>query len=221
MSVTKPEALYVRQQTLGPKQNFIHLVGAPESDLVAMVDPAWDVPALEAALAADGKRLGAVVLTHHHDDHINGVAELLRRHDVPVYVQATEHDFAEQVRFGGAVKTVAPQQTVKVGPLELELFRTPGHTPGSQCVLTRGALFSGDTLFVGACGRCDFRGGDPEAMFDSLHRVLGALPDDTQVYPGHDYGEVKVSSLGREKAKNPYYQLKALGDFVAWRMRPR
>ena len=221
MTFTKPDALYVRQQTLGPKKNFIHVVGAAESDLVVLVDPAWDVPALEALLAADGKRLGAVVLTHHHDDHVNGVAEVLRRHDVPVYVQATEHDFSSAVRFGDAVKTVGPHQTIRVGPLELELFRTPGHTPGSQCALGRGALFSGDTLFVGACGRCDFQGGDPEAMFDTLHRVLGALPDDTRVYPGHDYGEVPVSTMAREKGSNPYYQLKSLGEFVAHRMRPR
>jgi hydroxyacylglutathione hydrolase len=80
---------------------------------------------------------------------------------------------------------------------------------------------SGDTVFVNACGRCDFPGGSSEQMFDSLHRVLGGLPDDTKVYPGHDYGDVPVSSLGRERQQNPYFKLGEVGEFLAYRMRPR
>jgi glyoxylase-like metal-dependent hydrolase (beta-lactamase superfamily II) len=214
--------LYVRQLPLGPMKNFVYLVGAQGAEEVAAIDPAWDMPALLEAARADGKRITAAVVSHHHFDHINGVPDLLAAVDVPVYAQKAEVDFADALReFGSAVRAVGPGDAVKVGPLELKLIHTPGHTPGSQCVLCGGALVSGDTVFVNACGRCDLPGGDPTQMHDSLTRVLGALPDDTTLYPGHDYGDVPVSSLQREREHNPYFQLGDLGGFLKHRMRPR
>jgi glyoxylase-like metal-dependent hydrolase (beta-lactamase superfamily II) len=214
--------LYVRQLTLGPMKNFVYLVGAEGSRDTAVIDPAWDVPAIFAAAEADGRQVTAAVVSHHHFDHINGLPDLLARADVPVYAQKAEVDFAEALQeHGSAVRGVGPGDVVKVGPLELKLIHTPGHTPGSQCVLCGGALVSGDTVFVNACGRCDFPGGSAEQMFDSLTRVLGGLPDDTKLYPGHDYGDVPVSSLGRERQQNPYFRLGAVGEFLAYRMRPR
>ncbi|MCU0700287.1 MAG: MBL fold metallo-hydrolase [Myxococcaceae bacterium] len=222
MAETKAEGLYVRQLELGPMKNFVYLVGAAESAEVLVVDPAWDVGAIRQAAEADGKRLAAVFLTHHHFDHLNGVPELLRTHDVPVYAQRAEVEFAEAVRkFAGAMKPVGPGDVLHVGAAALTCVHTPGHTPGSQCLLTRNALVSGDTVFVNACGRCDLSGGDAAQMYDSLHRVLGALPAETALYPGHDYGDVRVSSLGRERNHNPYFQLAELEAFVAHRNRPR
>lgn len=203
-------------------KNFVYLVGAIDHDEVAVIDPAWDVNAICAAAEAEGKRITAVVLSHHHFDHLNGVPELLKRFDIPVYAQRAEVDFSEAVRaFGDAVHPVGPGEVIRVGPAELTCIHTPGHTPGSQCVLCAGSLVSGDTVFVNACGRCDLSGSNPEQMFDSLHQVLGKLPDDTRLYPGHDYGDVTTSTLSRERMQNPYFQLKTLPAFVAHRMRPR
>lgn len=214
--------LYVRQLTLGPMKNFVYLVGAPGAEEIAVIDPAWDVPAIFAAAEQDDKRVTAAIVSHHHFDHLNGLPDLLARADVPVYAQKAELDFSDELReHASAVKGVGPGEVVKVGPLELKLIHTPGHTPGSQCVYCGGALVSGDTVFVNACGRCDLPGGDPEQMFDSLTRVLGGLPGDTKLYPGHDYGDVPVSSLERERAQNPYFKLGAVGEFLAYRMRPR
>lgn len=203
-------------------KNLVYLLGDEASSEVAVVDPAWDVTAIERAIEAADKTLGAVFLTHHHFDHLNGVPELLTRHDVPVYVQRAEYDFAEPVqKLGSAVRPVEPGAVVSVGTLEITCVHTPGHTPGSQCLSCRGSLVSGDTVFVNACGRCDLSGGDAAQMFDSLHRVLGALPAETRLLPGHDYGDVIESTLGRERQQNPYFRLSQLEAFISHRNRPR
>jgi glyoxylase-like metal-dependent hydrolase (beta-lactamase superfamily II) len=203
-------------------KNFVYLLGAPGGAEAAVVDPAWDAAAILAAAAEAGRTLTAIFLSHHHGDHTNAVLPLLERLDLPVHAQAEEADFADlRKQFAGALRPVGPGEVVEVGGARVTCIHTPGHTPGSQCLLCEGHLLSGDTVFVDACGRCDLPGGDPAQMFDSLHRVLGALDGGTVVLPGHDYGEVPVSSLERERSHNPYFQLSQPGPFVAHRMRPR
>ena len=219
---TKPETLFIRQLPLGPMKNFVYVMGAPESKDVVVVDPAWDVPALLKFVEAAEKRVAAVLLTHGHGDHLNGVAPLLKVLDVPVYAQQAEVQAFDSIRdFGSAVKPVSAGTELELAGLHIRCVHTPGHTPGSQCFHVRDSLISGDTVFVNACGRCDMKGGNAEQMFDSLHRVIGGLPPQTRLFPGHDYGDVAVSSVEREKAHNPYFQLTELSSFVAHRMRPR
>jgi hydroxyacylglutathione hydrolase len=222
MGQTKPETAWVRQLPLGPMKNFVYLAGAPGGTEAFVIDPAWDVPAIMSAVEGEGRRLAGIFLTHHHHDHINGVPGLLEKFDLPIYVQRAEFEFAEPLKpFTEAIKTVSPGEKVQLAGLEIECVHTPGHTPGAQCLHCAGQLFSGDTLFVNACGRCDFNGGDASAMYRSLFEVLGRLPGETVLFPGHDYGDVKVSSLSRERARNPYFQSKDEAEFVKRRMTPR
>lgn len=215
--------LYVRQLKLGPMDNFVYLVGAKDAPEVTVVDPAWDVEAIARAAGEDGKRIASAFVSHSHYDHVNGLPELLRRFDVPVYAQKAEADFSPELREAAkeALHPLSPGEAFRIGPLEAKALHTPGHTPGSQTLWVEDAVASGDTVFVNACGRCDLRGGDPEAMFHTLRHVLLALPEDTRLLPGHDYGDVPVSSLGRERAHNPYFQFPDLQSFLAYRMRPR
>lgn len=214
--------LYLRQLQLGPMENFVYLVGASGSKEVAVVDPAWDVDAIEKAAAEDKKSIACALLSHSHFDHINGVPELLERRDLPVYAQRAEVEFSPELRaLGGSVKPLSPGDEVQVGPLSIKAVHTPGHTPGSQCFYCGDLLVSGDTLFINGCGRCDLRGGDPEAMYRTISQVLMKLPDDTRVFPGHDYAEVPASTLAEEKKQNPYFGFSDLASFVAYRMRPR
>jgi len=213
-------ALYVRQLKLGPMENFIYLVGAPGVKETAIVDPAWDVSkAVEAALE-DGRVLTHALVSHHHFDHVNGLPDVLARGGIRVYAHGADvPKLAPELQ--REVTAVAAGDAVEVGPLRVGAFHTPGHTPGSTCWHAGDSLFAGDTVFVNACGRCDLAGGDPEQMFQSLRRVA-ELPDEVQLYPGHDYGDVPVSSIAREKERSPYFQkLASLTDFVAYRMRPR
>lgn len=214
-------ALYLRQLKLGPMDNFVYLLGAEGAEEVMAIDPAWDVDAVCAAAAADGKRIAAAAVSHCHGDHTNGVPGLLSRLDIPVYAQREELAFSSELARMG-LTPVAPGDDIPVGPLKVKALHTPGHTPGSQCFYVDGdALVSGDTVFVNACGRCDLRGGDPEEMYRTITGTLMKLPEGTRLFPGHDYGDVAVSTLGREKENNPYFRQHDLESFVAYRMRPR
>lgn len=215
--------LYVKQLRLGPMENFVYLLGAKGAREAAVVDPAWDVPAILAAAEADGREIVAALITHHHHDHLNGLPSLLEaRPTVRVFAQKAEIEVSEVLqRLGPELVAVSPGEEIRVGPLAVGCLHTPGHTPGAQCFHTAGSLFTGDTLFVGGCGRCDLVGGDPAKMFHSLHGTIGSLPEETMVYPGHDYGATPVSTVGEEKRSNPYFLRNDLDSFVAFRMRPR
>jgi hydroxyacylglutathione hydrolase len=213
-------ALYVRQLKLGPMDNFVYLLGAEGALETAIVDPAWDVEAAARAAEEDGRRLTHALVSHHHFDHVNGLPAVLAKGGIRVFAHGADVPrLAPELQ--KEVTAVAAGDTVEVGPLRVLAMHTPGHTPGSTCWHAQEALFAGDTVFVNACGRCDLAGGDPEQMFQSLRRV-SQLPDDVRLYPGHDYGDVPVSSVARERRNNPYFQkLASLTDFVAYRMRPR
>lgn len=214
-------SIWMKQLELGPMKNFVYLVGAAGRKETAVIDPAWDADAIFEACESEGRTLTHALVTHRHYDHCNAVPDLLGRG-----VRTFVHE-ADRPRLPGDVPSseltaVKGGDLIEVGGLGIRCIHTPGHTAGSQCFHVEaggsGALVSGDTVFVNACGRCDFDDSDPELMFDSLHRVLGRLPDDTVLYPGHDYGDVKVSSLGRERALNPYFQTRDLDSFLALRM---
>jgi glyoxylase-like metal-dependent hydrolase (beta-lactamase superfamily II) len=103
---------------------------------------------------------------------------------------------------------------VQAGAVPVQLVHTPGHTPGSQCFLVDGNLVSGDTLFVGGCGRVDLPGGDPEEMHRTLTQRLATLPDATLLYPGHDYGSRPQSTLADERRDNVYMRMRGLSDWM-------
>jgi glyoxylase-like metal-dependent hydrolase (beta-lactamase superfamily II) len=214
------ERPYVRQLKLGPMENFVYLVGAEGARETALIDPAWDVEAALAAAEQDGRAVTHALISHHHFDHVNGLPAALANGGIRVFGHRADiPKLAPEVQ--RQVSPVDAGDAVEVGPLRVAAMHTPGHTPGSTCWHAGEGLFAGDTVFVNACGRCDLAGGDPEEMFQSLKRV-SELPGDVRLYPGHDYGDVPISSIARERERNPYFQkLASLTDFLAYRMRPR
>jgi len=196
----------VKQLKLGPMDNFSYLVWDEETKDAAVLDPAWQPEKLHAAVKAEGLKLHCVLLTHGHPDHVNAVAAV-SADGLPVYLHEADY-FMLEARPAG-LRTVADGEQVQAGSLKLGVLHTPGHTPGSVCYTAPGAVFTGDTLFIGECGRVDLPGSSAEALYDSFVR-LAALPDDAVVYPGHSYNG-DTSTFGVQKEYNLYLKLARLG----------
>jgi len=207
--------LYLKQLEIGPMQNFVYLVGDKTTREVLVVDPAWEVDQILEAAQKDDLKVKGALITHTHFDHINGLDDLLQKTDGVVYIHKNEAEFLKGMKQN--IKKVKGADTVKIGHVEITLIHTPGHTPGSQCFLVDGNLISGDTLFINACGRCDLPGGSASAMYESLDR-LAKLGDDTRLYPGHNYADDPVSTIGMEKKNNPYMKIQDQEGFLKYRM---
>jgi glyoxylase-like metal-dependent hydrolase (beta-lactamase superfamily II) len=223
--------LYFAQVPVGEMANFAYMIGSRQSRECLLVDPAWSVDALLDQAASDGMRVTGALVTHYHQDHvggrifgmeIEGLAALMARAPVPVHVHAHEAEGVRKITGLSASDLVRHQggDAIDVGGVRVRLLHTPGHTPGSQCFLVEepGAparLVSGDTLFLGSCGRVDLPGSDPSAMYDSL-KALARLPEDTLLYPGHFYASEPSSTIGEQKRMNPYLRVARLEDFLAF-----
>jgi hydroxyacylglutathione hydrolase len=222
--------LYFHQLAVGDMQNFAYLVGSVSTRECLLVDPAWAVDALVDRAEADGMRVAGALVTHYHQDHvggrifgmeIEGLARLMARAPAPVHVHAHEAEGVRKVT-GLSERDLARHESgdaLSLGAVTVRLIHTPGHTPGSQCFLVEeagaaGKLVSGDTLFLGSCGRVDLPGSDPAQMYDSLHNKLKKLPDETVLYPGHFYAADPSGSLGEQKRRNPYLRAASLDDFL-------
>jgi glyoxylase-like metal-dependent hydrolase (beta-lactamase superfamily II) len=131
-----------------------------------------------------------------------------------VYVHKTETHILKHVPPSSKVSTEGPQVIDLGGDVQITCIHTPGHTPGSQCFLVHNRLISGDTLFIGACGRVDLPNSSPEEMYDSLVNKLMQLDDTTLLYPGHNYAWKPTSTIGEERKHNPYVQCTSLHDFL-------
>ena len=219
-------ALYLKQLELGPMQNFAYLLADPATREALVVDPAWEIDRLTEVIESDDLHLKAALITHFHPDHlggnlfgrhIQGAAELLERNlPIKVYLHKSEAEFASRIAGLSMTDIVRTEGTeeLRVGNLRVRILHTPGHTPGSQCFLVDGRLISGDTLFIGSCGRVDLPGSDPAQMYDSLVNKLRQLPDDTVLYPGHNYADRVTSTIGEEKRRNAYMRFDRLEDFL-------
>lgn len=193
--------------------NFVYALGDRESGDAVLVDPAYRPRELVELVEGDGMTVTGAVATHYHPDHvggdmmgfaIDGIAELLEVKDVPVHVQAEEVPWVTRVTGVAATSLVAHASgdRLAVGSLDVTLIHTPGHTPGSQCLLVEGRLLSGDTLFLEGCGRTDLPGSDPEEMYRTLSQRLSSLSDDTVLYPGHFYATEPSAPMGEVRRSN-------------------
>ena len=207
---------------MGPMQNFVYLIGSTETRKVAVVDAAWEIDRILRLAAEDDMEITHAFVTHTHPDHvggkfanveIEGVTELLGKCKAKVVVHKAEAEFLKALSLSDMIKAESGDK-IDVGGVEVQLLHTPGHTPGSQCFLVDNRIVSGDTLFIGACGRVDLPGSNPEQMYYSLTQKLMALPDDMILFPGHNYSATPTSTMGEQKKTNPYLRFTSLKQFL-------
>lgn len=222
--------LYFRQIPAGEMANFVYLIGSLSTREAMIVDPAWNIPELLDTAKNDDMTIVGSLVTHYHQDHIGGslfghtipgLTELLELNPMPVHVNKLEAPGTAQVSGIPESELVShdPGDVIELGGIKIRLIHTPGHTPGSQCFLIEeadraGQLVSGDTLFLGSCGRVDLPGSDPEAMYHSLNHTLKQLPDETLLFPGHLYSPEGQSTMGEQKATNPMLRVASLEMFL-------
>lgn len=176
---------------------YTYLLGDENLGVAILIDPV--ITAMERDLAEVhrlGLKLAYTVDTHIHADHITAAIEMKRA--VGSKIAAPAYDQLPCTDIG-----IEEGKPLRVGSVVLHPLHTPGHTDGHFAFLAGDRVFTGDALLIDGCGRTDFQNGDANALYDSVNSKLFTLPDETLVYPAHDYQERFVSSIAQEKRRNP------------------
>ena len=181
-----------------------YMVWGDDSPSCVLVDPGFQADAILEQVRSRNKQVEAILLTHGHFDHVGGVKEIAAQTGCKVFLHEGDLSLPSQLTLGQIPYTDNYEEgdELSLAGVTFRVLHTPGHTPGSVCLLCGDAMLSGDTLFACSCGRTDLPGGDHRQMRKSLSR-LAALQEDYKVLPGH--GE--SSTLSYEKQMNPYLQL--------------
>lgn len=196
----------VHQMQVGSMQNFTYIVEDEDTSEAIIIDPSWDLDEIMRVIQKNNLKIKYIVNTHHHFDHTIGNDTIKSQTGAPILQYKTstiKHDIevsdGDKIIFGNSTLTV---------------IHTPGHSKDSMCLVGDGKLFSGDTLFVGTCGRVDLPGGDASELYHSLVDILRKMDDTLVMYPGHNYGSTPTSSLGTQKKMNFVMQPRTEAEFL-------
>ena len=198
--------MIINQLDIGYMDNFCYIVGCEKTRKALVIDPGDDVDQIVFATAKQGLEIETIVNTHGHGDHTAGNAELKSLTGAKIIIHALD-----AAGYPAADVLLEDEKILQLGEITFDVIHTPGHTPGGICLHAEGNLFTGDTLFVGDSGRTDLPGGDRPTLGKSIRRLM-QLPDDTIIWPGHDYGPTPTSTIGWEKRHN--VNAKEYGYFV-------
>ena len=195
--------LQIKTMPLGSYQTNCYLVSLPEQKKCILIDPGYEPEYVLEQVRRAGKTVEAILLTHGHFDHVGGVKKIAVEENCRVFICKEDLALNPSITDGAIFYTdlYAEGDSLLLAGMELQVLQTPGHTPGSVCLVCEDVIFTGDTLFAGTCGRTDFPGGDYGQMMQSLKR-LANLPGDYRVLPGH----AEESTMDRERRSNPFMQ---------------
>ena len=196
----------VHQIQVGNMQNFSYIVEDEDTGIAIIIDPSWDLLELELVIKKNDLKIKYIVNTHHHFDHTIGNDAMYQSTKSTIIQHANselKHDVA-----------VNDGDFIEFGNSKLKVLYTPGHSKDSVCLVGDGKIFSGDTLFVGSCGRIDLPGGSAKELYHSIFDVLYTLDDNLIIYSGHNYGSSKTSTILQEKMTNPIMQKRTEQEFI-------
>jgi len=186
--------------------NFSYVIADENTKEAAVLAPSFNGDAIIQLLENQDFRAKYIIDTHNHLDHVAGNEDIRSIFDAKVVA----YKLSEIRKDVG----VADGDTMKVGEVSIKAMYTPGHTPDGICLLVNGKILTGDTLFVGECGRIDLPGGSAEDLYHSLFDKLMKLDDSIEVYPGHDYGAKPHSTIGEERRTNYVLEKRTLEEFI-------
>ena len=198
--------MIVHQLQVGGMQNFAYIAADEDTGEAVIIDPSWDLIELELIIKRHSLKIKYIINTHHHFDHTLGNEAMAKSTHAPIVqheLSELQHDIS-----------VADGETINFGNSKLSVLHTPGHSRDSMCLVGDGKIFSGDTLFVGSCGRVDLPGGSARELYQSIFDVIYSLDDDLTIYPGHNYGPSETSTIRQEKAANPVMQKRTEQEFL-------
>jgi glyoxylase-like metal-dependent hydrolase (beta-lactamase superfamily II) len=187
-------------------QNFTYVVEDEGSNEAIILDPSWDLVEIELIIKRNNLKIKYIVNTHHHFDHTLGNEAMAKSTNAPI-IQHESSELKHDI-------TVKDGDFIEFGSSKLKVLHTPGHSKDSICLVGENKIFSGDTLFVGNCGRIDLPGGSAKELYHSLFDVISFLNDDLVIYPGHNYGASETSTIGKEKTTNFVMQKRTEQQFV-------
>lgn len=188
--------MIIKQLEVGYLDNFSYVVGCETTHKALVIDPGPEVDKIAAEAAKAELRIETIVNTHGHGDHTAGNAQLKALTGARVIIHSHDAEYYPQ-----ADLFLTDETSLALGQIEFEIIHTPGHSPGGICLYAQGNLFTGDTLFVGDSGRTDLPGSHRPSLGASIRRLM-QLPDDTVVWPGHNYGPTESSTIDWEKRHN-------------------
>ena len=195
----------VHQIEVGNMQNFTYILEDDSGEAI-ILDPSWNLDEIEQVITRKALTVKYIVNTHHHFDHTLGneaISKITGAKIIQHESSTLDHDIS-----------VSDGHSIKFGNSELKVFHTPGHSKDGICLVGDGKIFTGDTLFVGNCGRVDLPGGSAKELYHSLHDILSKLDDDLILYSGHNYGSTPSSTIGNEKQTNFVMQKRTEEEFV-------
>ncbi len=199
----------VLQISAGQMANFTYIIADDDTEQAAIIDPSWELDKTFSALKRNGWVAKYVINTHSHFDHVIGNEQVASVTGAKI-VQHEHSKLPKDV-------AVRDGQILEIGKIQLRVVHTPGHSEDSICLVLDGQLvFTGDTLFVGNCGRIDLPGSDASKMYHSLFDVVSKLDERLVVYPGHDYGATPTSTIAQERSTNHVLQPKTKQEFLVF-----
>jgi hydroxyacylglutathione hydrolase len=198
----------VVQLEVGPMANFSYIIADEKKRVAAIIDPSWDLEKMYTILEDKKWCVSMIINTHNHFDHVLGNEQIASRTSARIL----QH---QDSNWGGKYVSITDGERIPLGDTVIKVLHTPGHSKESISLLVdHEFIFTGDTLFVGGCGRVDLSGGDVNDMYDSLYNKILQLNEDLIVYPGHNYGSSPWTTIGKEKKNNPALQFRSRVEFV-------
>ena len=198
--------MMVKQIPVGSMANFTYVIADEKSKTAAVIDPSWNLEKVLDLLKANDLKLQYIINTHAHFDHVLGNEQLATITGARIIMHKNS-------RLDKDV-TVDDGDTIQLGNIKIKVIFTPGHSKDGMCLLAENKLFTGDTLFIGNCGRVDLPGGSATELYDSIFGKLMKLDDRIEVYPGHDYGSKPYSTIGDEKRTNHVLKPRTKEEFL-------